>query len=108
KNNNLTIMDRPKNIPTRKTKREHAEAFGGKRGWHLSDAPFTARTLARNGVHDGKRTGFRDGLTHRYKDHAYYYRDRRHAKAIVAHLYHIPDDIYEVARELGLHVEVRP
>jgi hypothetical protein len=85
-----------------------AEIFGKKRGWRLSKTVFSARVLKREGVHERKEFQYAGALPYRYMDHAYFYRKNRRAIAIVAHLYHIPDDIYEVAESVGLTVEIRP
>ena len=91
--------------PTREEKLEAARTFGDYFGWKLSKTSFGTKTLARNGVH-GREDYHNGRLRYPYVDHAYYYRKNRRAVAIACHLYHVPDDIHEVAAEHGLLVGI--
>jgi hypothetical protein len=59
--------------------------FGRRYGWQSSDRPFTIRTLARGGVHDSEELA--GSYDPEFCDHPHWYRSRRHARAIAAHLY---------------------
>jgi hypothetical protein len=76
-----------------------AADFGAARGWQLTDAEFTLRTMAEGKQHDGRRcwrtfdrcgSNPNAGDFHDNFDHPYYYRNNRKAAAIAAHLYNYP------------------
>jgi|SRR5699024_700694 len=97
-----------KYYPNEKEKNKYAEKFGLERGWKLSKTRFSARVLARGGVHEGGMYRKEGALHSSYRDHSWYYRENRRAIAIVSHLYNVPKDISTVADDLGLAVSVRP
>jgi len=88
-------------------KKKAAVDFGQKRGWKLSSAPFSLKTLSRRGVYD--LYGYPQ-FEASVIDHPQFYRVGKKAAAIVSHTYlkcdeHGFTEARKIAEKWNLHFE---